>query len=186
MTGPIQEGLAAAQSVGRWFYFIAGAIWLGGLVFIAVRIYQIWTQALAPAVVISSRLIPQWQTSTETDVDGYTHETSTRSNYRSATVRYEVNGKAMTAEIGQSGTGFDWIEERVMREWKPGAVIRVRIDAAHPDKPKPALGLDYRTFEPTFGLALGGLCFAGFGYVWIRAIGFVVRRLDAYLPAAGR
>jgi hypothetical protein len=180
---PLREGLAAMQSVCRWFYVVGGLMWVGALVFAGIRVYQICTQVLVPAVVVDSRLIAYSQPSQETDSDGFTRDSAALSHYREATVRYEANGKTNTAAIGQSGSGFRWIEDRLMKEWKPGAHIRVRIDPARPGKPQPALGLHYSTFEAGIGLLLGGFCFAGFAWGIERALEFVLRKLETF---AGR
>ncbi len=171
------------QSVCRWFYAIGGLMWVGALVFTGMRIYQICTQVLVTAVVVDSGLIPYSQTSQETDVDGFTRDSASLSYYREVTVRYDVNGKTTTAAFGQSGSGFRWIEDRVMREWKPGAHIRVRIDPDRPDRPKAALKLDYSTFDASIGLLLGGFCFAGFAYAMSRALEYVLRKFEAYARA---
>jgi hypothetical protein len=95
-----------------------------------------------------------------------------------------VNGKAVTAEIRQSGSGFRWIEEWALREWKPGTRIRVRIDPAEPGQPQPALRLSYSTFSFSFGMVLGGFLFAGFGCGMARAVEFIFRKMAAHMPAA--
>jgi len=181
--GSFREIVAAVQAGARWFYAIAGVIWLGALVFAGYRIYQIFTQVLVPAEVLESGLHPYYERSSDRDTDGFTEESVSLRYDREAKVRYQVNGKVITAGIRQSGSGFRWIEELVLREWKPGTRIRVRIDPAEPEKPQPALGLRYSTFQFSLVMALGGGCFAGFGYAMVRAMEFFVRKMEAHMPA---
>ncbi len=180
---PLPEIVATVRACTRWFYAIAGLMWLGAAVFAGYRIYQICTQVLVPAEVLESGLQPSYEGSLERDEDGFTRDSASLRYDREAKVRYQVNEKVITAGIRESGSGFRWIEERVLREWKPGTRIRVRITPSKPEEPQPAIGLRFSTFQFSMAMALGGAAFAGFGYILVRAAEFLARRIEAWIPA---
>jgi hypothetical protein len=99
------------------------------------------------------------------DATEWNVETRSRMYSATAMVRYQYEGREYVTEASHDvGISFQWVQDRLTREWKPGSRIRVHIDPAKPASPLAGLGLNLNTFSPMIGLVFFGLVVWGAGY----------------------
>jgi len=176
----------ASVRVAVWsFYFLAGVVWLGSLVFIAYRIHQLRTLPVVDAEVIKAGTDSYVTRSYETDTDGWSQEVYHRWYAAAVVVRYEYKGKQFITEARHDVASSKWIQDRLARKWKPGTRIRIRIDPARPQEPLAGLGVNLNTFLPAFGLVACGFILVAMGYGVARLGAFLTQLFDS-LPRTRR
>ena len=183
------HGLASAvRTAVRCNYVIAAVIWLGALAFAGYRFYQMRTLTPLEAEVLRAEVDSYTATSSDTDSDGFTMQSQTQVYVPVVWVRYQFNNKVYTVEARHDTGGLKWVQDRIVRRWKPGARIRIHIDPDEPGKPVPDLGLNLPTFQVCIVLVFTGCVFALFGYTLGRVAVFASRVFEQtaqrYAPVA--
>jgi hypothetical protein len=146
-------------------YGIAVMVWLGALVFAGFRIHQMRTLEAVDAEVLDAKTESYMAKRFSRDATGWNVETRSRMYSANATVRYRYQGQEYITEASHDvGVSFQWLQDRLTREWKPGSRIRVHIDPAKPANPLAGLGFNLNTFSPSVALVLFGFVVWGAGY----------------------
>lgn len=155
-----------AIRMAQWaIYGMAVMIWLGALAFVGYRIHQMGTLKVVEAEVLDAKTTSYMGKSYSKDATGWTVETRSRMYSANATVRYQFQGREYIAEASHDvGVSFQWIQDRLTRQWKPGSRILIHIDPAKPDQPTAGLGFNLNTFTPAFGMVIAGFMLLGVGY----------------------
>ncbi len=159
-----------------FIYFLAGLIFVGAVVFTGYRIYQMATLPSVEAEVLQADTESYASTSYRRNAAGWNEPTRTRMFAATALVRYSYNGKTVTAEAKHDvGLSSKWLQDRMTKDWKPGARIRIHLDPAQPSEPLAGLGVNLNTFLPAFCLVFFGFFLVGCGYGLTRAAALLVR-----------
>jgi hypothetical protein len=152
--------------LAQWIvYGIAVMLWLGALAFVGFCIHQMGTLKLVVAEVLDAKTESYMSKHYSKDVTGRYIETRSRMYSANATVRYEYQGREYVAEASHDvGASFQWLQDRLTREWKPGSRIGIRIDPSKPDSPLAGLGFNLNTMSPAIAMVLFGFVVFGAGY----------------------
>jgi hypothetical protein len=183
MPRPIEDFASTLRTVIAWIYGFSALLFAGALALAGYRLCQRYTLTAVQAEVLQSELDSYIDRSTGTDSDGFTEETAARIYVPIALVHYQFKGQIYTVEArSHSGSSFRSIELRTLERWKPGTRIRVYIDPAAPDKPRPDVGLNLHTLQPSLGLILAALFVAALAWVLDRFLSAAFRALAHHLP----
>jgi hypothetical protein len=150
----------------QWvIYAMSVMVWLGAVGFAGFRIHQMRTLAAVSAEVLDAKTSSYMSKSYMRDATGFNRETRSRMYSADATVRYVYQGQEYTAEASHDvGVSSQWFQERLTRQWKPGARIIVHLDPAQPDKPLAGLGFNLNTFSPSLAMIVFGFLLLGAAY----------------------
>ena len=167
---------ATFRLVVRLIYVMAGLTWLGALAFAGYRIFQMRTLPSVEAQILHAETESYRSKSYRRNAAGWNQEIYTRMYVPVALVRYEYGGKTITAEAKHDvGFSWKWVQDRLTREWKPGARMLVRIDPAKPEEPLAGLGMNFNTFLPVPFIAGFGFLLMGIAY-GVGRLGLLVAR----------
>jgi len=166
--------------------FLAGLVWLGAVVFVGYRAYQMCTLPSVEAEVLQAETQSYMSTSYRRNAANWMEPTRSRMYVPAALVRYAYNGQTLTAEAKHDvGFSSKWVQDRLTREWKPGSRIRIYIDPAQPDEPLAGLGMNLNTFLPAAFLVSFGFFLVGCGYALARVAPILIR-LTSGVSAPGQ
>ena len=161
-------------------------VWLGALVFVGYRGYQMLTLPAVEAEVLQADTESYLSTSYRKNAAGWMEQTRSRMYVPTALVRYRYKGQTLTSEAKHDvGFSWKWLQDSLTREWKPGSRIRIYIDPAKPEEPLAGLGMNVSTFLPAAVMAGFGFFLTGCGYALTR-VAAVLIRFAGSLPAPGR
>lgn len=172
--------MESALKMAQWVvYGLAIAIWVGALAFTVWRNQQLNTLKPVRAEVIESGPKSYMSSHYSEDASGWKEETKSRMYSATAKVRYEFGGRNYEAEASHDvGASWEGLQQRLTREWKPGAKIWVHIDPATPEAPVAGLGYNLNTFLPSLAMVLTGLLIWAMGYGLGRLLP-LVKRIEA-------
>lgn len=177
----------SALKMVQWtVYGLAALIWIGALVFAGYRNHQLKTLKPVRAEVIEAATEGYMSSHYGEDSSGWRVETQSKMYSAVARVKYEFGGRQYEAEASHDvGVSWAWVQDRLTREWKPGAKIWVHIDPAKPDQPTAGLGYNLNTFLPSVGMILFGWVIWAMGYGLGRLLP-LLQRIQENLPGGGQ